>query len=295
MNRYDTLMQRIVKGERILIDGGTGTEVERRGVPQVDNAWNGGGALTHPEIVRQIHEDYIEQGAEIVISNTFATGRHILQDAGWGEHFDLLNRRSVELAIEARENQQRPEVLVAGGVSHWYWVNKPSLNELQVGVEEQAAIMAEAGVELIMLEMMIEIDRMLVLIEACQKTGLPVWPGLTCELDDQGVMRLEGGETLEDAIAALTDKNIPLINIMHTDVKYVDACLKIVQNSWSGPIGVYAHSGEYTGDQWIFDGVISPDDYTAAAEHWLQQGIQVIGGCCGIGVAHIASLQNLIK
>ncbi|MGB0385433.1 MAG: homocysteine S-methyltransferase family protein [Ardenticatenaceae bacterium] len=75
-------MQRIHHGERILIDGATGTEVERRGVPQLDNAWNGGGALTHPDIVRQIHEDYIGCGAQIVISNTFATARHVLRDAG---------------------------------------------------------------------------------------------------------------------------------------------------------------------------------------------------------------------
>jgi len=58
VNQYFALMQRVHNGCRILIDGATGTEIERRGVPMVDNAWNGGGALTHPEIVRQVHEDY---------------------------------------------------------------------------------------------------------------------------------------------------------------------------------------------------------------------------------------------
>ena len=57
MTRYEKLIERIQKGERVLIDGGTGTEVERRGVPQLENAWNGGGALSHPDIVRTIHED----------------------------------------------------------------------------------------------------------------------------------------------------------------------------------------------------------------------------------------------
>ena len=51
MNRYSSLMKRVQGGECILIDGATGTEVERRGVPQLENAWNGGGALSHPEIV----------------------------------------------------------------------------------------------------------------------------------------------------------------------------------------------------------------------------------------------------
>ena len=72
MDRYDRLMDRIANGERILIDGADGTEIERRGVPQLENAWNGGGASSHPVVLRRVHEDYIREGAEIVISNTFA-------------------------------------------------------------------------------------------------------------------------------------------------------------------------------------------------------------------------------
>nr|MCS5633698.1 homocysteine S-methyltransferase family protein [Candidatus Neomarinimicrobiota bacterium] len=76
MDRYSSLMKRVKDGECILIDGATGTEVERRGVPQLKNAWNGGAALSHPDIVRQVHQDYINLGAEIVISNTFSTNKH---------------------------------------------------------------------------------------------------------------------------------------------------------------------------------------------------------------------------
>ena len=69
MSRYSTLMNRIEAGEQVFIDGATGTEIERRGVPQLKNAWNGGGALSHPEILRGVHEDYIRAGADIVICN----------------------------------------------------------------------------------------------------------------------------------------------------------------------------------------------------------------------------------
>ena len=72
MSRYDELMARLDAGERILIDGGTGSEVDRRGVPPLDLAWNAGGALSHPDVLRQIHRDYLELGAQVVISNTFA-------------------------------------------------------------------------------------------------------------------------------------------------------------------------------------------------------------------------------
>ncbi len=114
-------MGRIANGERILIDGATGTEIEKRGVPQLENAWNGGGALSHPDVLRSVHEDYIREGAEIDIANTFATHRHALRDAGVEHQFETLNRRGVELAMEARERMQAPDVLVAGGISYWSW------------------------------------------------------------------------------------------------------------------------------------------------------------------------------
>ena len=78
MSRYDRMMRRIRSGDCILIDGATGTETQRRGVPQLENAWNGGGPLSHPDIVRQVHVDYLEAGAEIIISDSFATHRHAL-------------------------------------------------------------------------------------------------------------------------------------------------------------------------------------------------------------------------
>lgn len=60
---------------------------------------------------------------------------------------------------------------------------------------------------------------------------------------------------------------------------------------WSGPVGVYAHSGDFIDNQWVFDGVIAPDEYTATAVGWLARGVQVIGGCCGVGPEHIRALR----
>ncbi|MBN34750.1 MAG: homocysteine methyltransferase [Rhodospirillaceae bacterium] len=295
MSRYDNLVARMNAGECVLIDGATGTEVERRGVPQLDNAWNGGGALSHPEIVRQIHEDYIGHGAEIVISNTFATHRHALRDAGVDDRFEGYNRRGVELAIEAREAMNKPDVLVAGGMSYWSWIEKhPPLDALMADATEQAAIMADSGADLLMLEMMVNIDRMLVLLEAGQKTGLPVWVGLSSEPNADGAMCLLGGEPLADAVKALQARGVPLLNVMHTEVRDVDVCLDIVAEHWSGLVGVYAHTGDYHDGTWIFDGIISPGDYAAAAQGWRNRGINLIGGCCGIWPEHIGAIAEAI-
>ena len=308
MTRYEKLLDRMKNGAQIMIDGGTGTEVERRGVPQLENAWNGGGALSHPDIVRGIHEDYIGHGAEIVISNTFATSRNLLEDAGVPELFADYNRRGIELACEARAALRREDVLVAGGISHWSFSGRlPSLEELEDGAAAQARIMKRAGADLIMLEMMIEIPRMLAVLDGARTSGLPVWVGLSCAPDRDGNMCLQARDTdasgavygeatqpLVKAIAALDGKDVPLLSIMHTDVRDVDACLDILDAHWNGLVGVYAHSGAFLDGKWIFEGTISPQDFAAASRRWLARGIHMIGGCCGIRPDHIAALSAVV-
>ncbi len=295
MSRYDRFMGRLANGSQILIDGATGTEIERRGVPQLDNAWNGGGALSDPDILRRVHEDYIRAGAEIVISNTFATHRHALRDAGVEENFERLNRRGVEIAIEARDRMNAPEVLVGGGMSYWSWSgNWPEPEDLRSDAEQQASFLAQAGADLLMLEMMVDIERMLVTLDAAQSSGLPVWVGLSCALDKASDMALLRGGLLADALDALTEKNVPLVNIMHTEVEDIDACLDVVDKHWSGPVGVYAHSARWKGQVGIFDQTIPPETYANFARTWLDRGVQIIGGCCGLGVDHIKALKQIV-
>ena len=288
MNQYSKLIKRAQNGECILIDGATGTEVERRGVPQLDNAWNGGGALSHPEIVKQIHKDYIDLGAEIVISNTFATTKHALTDANQENNFEVLNRRGVELAVQAKEELKNDKVLVAGGISYWTWTgNKPSLEELKLSVTEQAQIMRDAGADFIMLEMMIDIEQMITTIEAAQSSGLPLWIGLTCEPNISNEMCLRDGDKLENVINVIKSYNPDVINIMHTEVEFVDRCLDILQSQWKGLIGVYAHSGKSVNGKWTFNNVISAQEYCEYSAKWKHQGASFIGGCCGVHTEHI--------
>lgn len=294
MNRYQKLLDRIASGEKILIDGATGTEIEHRGVPQLENAWNGGGALSHPDILRQVHADYIREGAEVVISNTFATSRHALRDAGEDDKFEIYNRRGIELACEAREQMGAQNVLVAGGISYWSWSgNHPSQDDLYQSICVQAKTMASAGADLFMLEMMVDIDKMLVSLDAAQSARLPAWAGLTCEPKD-GEMCLRNGDKLVDAISELKDKNVALINIMHSNVEYIDDCLDVLDKYWPGFVGVYAHSGEFENNHHLANSVMPAEEYARHVESWLQRNVQLVGGCCGFGVEHIAALRNIM-
>jgi S-methylmethionine-dependent homocysteine/selenocysteine methylase len=102
------------------------------------------------------------------------------------------------------------------------------------------------------------------------------------------------GPTLVEGIEAIKDKDVPLVFIMHTEVEDIEASLEVLQANWSGPIGVYAHSGKFVPPNWVFTDTISPEDYASAADRWLKRGVQVIGGCCGIGVEHIQLLRDVI-
>ncbi len=155
--------------------------------------------------------------------------------------------------------------------------------------------MADSGADLIMLEMMMDVERMLITLNAAQTSGLPVWVGFSCGVNKKGIVKLLQGPTLLEGIQAIKDKDVALVSIMHTEVEYVDACLDVLQANWSGPIGVYAHSGAFVPPNWIFNDTISPEAYAAAAKPWVQRGVQVIGGCCGIGVEHIDLLKELVK
>ena len=287
--RYQKLMAQIASGKPVLIDGATGTELERRKVPKIDYTWNAAGNLSDSQVVQQIHEDYIRCGAQIIIANTFATHRSALEDGGVGDQFEAFNRRAVEIACAAREALNANDVLVAAGLSHWTFTGKPpSVQLLGANAVEQAQIMADAGAELLLLEMMSNIERTRAVLDGALASGLPVWVGYSCKLNEDDKVVLLEGEPLAEAIGALEGLDVPLISIMHTDVEIVSQCLDVVDACWNGPVGVYAHSGKFYEDAGIdFDTVISAEGYCDYVEQWLARGVDMIGGCCGVGPDHM--------
>ena len=303
MNRYNSLITKARNGELILFDGATGTEAERRGVPQLKHAWNGGAALTHPEILREIHEDYIKLGAKIIITNTFANNLHTLEDSNHDKDFYKVNKIGLNIALNARKNMHKEdEVLVAGGISYWTWTGRyPTNNHLKKSIEEQSIIFFSGGADFIILEMMVDIEKTLITLNSAKKSGLPIWVGLSCKANSNGEICLLDGENLKDIVKILSNEKIDVINIMHTDMEYVLPALKDLKSHWKGLIGVYPHSGSYTelgyrsDTKWRFNSVISPDDFLKYTKVWIDFGVNFIGGCCGINCDHISKLSKIIK
>lgn len=294
-----TLDQRIENGEIIILDGGTGTELEKRGVPMDDAAWCAAALATHPDVVRGVHEDYIRAGAEVIITNTYPAAKHVLKEAGIGDRFRELNARAAELAKEARENVAEEPVYIAGSISTFParldHGHDPEEGEARANYTEQAEVLAEAGVDLIALELMRDIEGTKYALEAAATTGLPIWVGFSCKRSEDGTLVLwEERDTLAEALEELPLQNVSLVSIMHTLTEDTVPALREIQELWEGPVGAYPHSGEFVMPHWQFIDMISPEDFTQEAQRWIQQGAQLIGGCCGISPEHIRMLKETL-
>jgi homocysteine S-methyltransferase len=287
-------------GKVVLLDGATGTELERRGVPMDGKAWSATAVLSHPQVIREIHRDYIEAGANIITANTFSLARHMLVAAGIQDEFRHMNSEAVKLARSAREDCATEEVAIAGSMSPASFgprgrSDDSHIHDLAPGFAEQAEILAGSGVDLLLVEMIGDLEIGSLAVEAACATGLPVWLGFSCRRDQEGRLRLwNRRDSLADGVAAISRLGGSAAFVMHTDMTDATEAFSQLKQSWNlsaGPLGVYAHSGHFVMPNWQFTS-ISPDQYADEAKSWIEMGARIVGGCCGIGPPHIRRLKE---
>ncbi len=282
--------RRLKSGGTLVLDGGTGTELRRRGMNLGETTWSALASLTHYELLRAIHVDYIAAGADVITTNTFATTRFVLAAAGRGDDFTAVNTRAVAAAREAREASGR-DVAIAGSISclpprfdaHAY----PNEGAESGAYFELAETLAEAGVDLLLLEMMQETRHAPVACAAARAVGLPVWLGVSCRRGAANV--LVGFDFPLVPLATCLDTLLPLgaaaVNVMHSPVEDTGAALRAIAARWWGPFGAYPEIAE--------SGELAPTAFAAHAREWLAIGAQIVGGCCGTTPQHIRELAAL--
>ncbi|MGH6717945.1 MAG: homocysteine S-methyltransferase family protein, partial [Alphaproteobacteria bacterium] len=201
MSGYGDLDKRLAKGEVIILDGAVGTQLQKMGVPMSNTAWAATALHTHPFTVRRMHEEYVKAGCDVITVNTYSAAPFNLIPLGLGDVVRELNLRAVMLAMDARDRwaKDRP-VYIAGSVSnyglrmgieksptgHGYYAERIETSEDQAKahLRQQADILAEAGVDLMLAESTGGTTHRRWVLEACLATGLPVWGGFKVHLDE---------------------------------------------------------------------------------------------------------------
>jgi S-methylmethionine-dependent homocysteine/selenocysteine methylase len=316
MATYQDLQQRLDGGDVIILDGAVGTGLQNTGVPMHGIAWAAAALQTHPYTVRQLHETYVKAGVDVLTTNTYSSARHNLEPLGLGDLTAELNIRAVMLARDARDKLARDRpVYIGGAVSNYGLVTgaEPrrrvygtaqrrtaiTAEQTQANLREQAETLAAAGVDFMLAESTGGMEHRKWVVQACLATGLPTWIGIKCRVEgDDPTPRVgySSDVALDRGLDELVSLGGKVINVFHSNVRSTDAALPIVREKWAGPIGVYPEAGreDYVdpNPDPLDKSDLTPAEFLDLARKWVQDGVQIIGGCCGIGPEYIRPLRD---
>jgi S-methylmethionine-dependent homocysteine/selenocysteine methylase len=277
-----------------VLDGATGTELERRGVPSALPLWSAHALLVAPEILLEIHRDYARAGADLLTANSFRTQRRTLAHAGLGACAAELTTLAVRLAREGAAAARGRRVHVAGSVAPLEDCFRPDLvppaPELEREHAEHAENLARAGVDLALIETMNTTREAVAAWRAADRAGLPAIVCFTCD----AAGRLLSGERLEQAVATLRELGARALGVNCLPPRAVGPCLPVLRAAGL-PFAVQANLGaptDATGRRRT--DACTPGEYAAHAREWIRAGARLIGGCCGTTPAHIATLRTLV-
>jgi methionine synthase I (cobalamin-dependent) len=311
------LLARLRRGDRILLDGATGSELQRRGVnvskgASVDEglgAWSATAMADAPDVIRAIHDDYLRAGADLITCNSYNANRGILARVGLADKMEEFSRLAVEIARDARD-RLAPDAFVAGSIAPttrfpkgWDPERVAPAEELRREWRDQAAVLAEAGADLLLIESMSALFQLLPAVDAASGRGLPVFLGV--HATPAGTMT--NGETMPELVRSLDKEGyrVDAILLMCSSPEAISAALPNLRAAFPGPIGAYANIGykramrpaRFPESQYhVIDiGDNTPERYAEYGRGWLEMGAQIIGGCCGSTPDHIVALRPVVK
>ena len=278
-----------------LLDGAVGTEMERRGYRTRLPLWSALANREAPELVRRIHEEYVTAGAEVITANTFRTSVYTYQKAGLPAarvKEDLSLAMDIGLqAIKARNGS----AVLAASIASLEDCYRPDLTPpeatLKAFHEQQIELLKEAGYELILVETMHTLSEAECIASLCHQAGLKYF--LSFIPGTHG--KLLSGESLMTAIRQI-EAYYPsglLLNCrpFHT-LNHQLTYLK----SFKGQVGIYANGSGGPDEEfgWRFDSEHPEMEFLENSKLILQQGIQIIGGCCGTRPEDIRAISEYL-
>ena len=313
MTKREEFLNR-VKERVTLGDGAIGTYLVNLGVPVKSCLENAN--ITSPEIVRRLHKEYIEAGAEVIETNTFAANRLKLRKYGLENKVEEINRKGVQIAQEAVEEMQEKlyqEFMEASGeqIENVYFHSEDNFIAGSVGAlgegikpfgslkipeakdyfKEQIEVLVEEGVDLLIIETMPTLlEAKIALSVAREITDLPVISQLTYRMEDYPV------EKLVDSFKELGDIGADVVGLNCSLGPFeILKVVKKIRKYISLPFSVYPNAGYpvYTAERTFF--FSSPVYFREYAKKFVNLGVNMIGGCCGTTPKHIEEMGKEVK
>lgn len=265
-----------------VLDGPLGTELAARGVDTPLPGWSAHALETAPDTVRAIHRDYAAAGARVHTANTFRTQPRYFPDR-WEKLIDL----AVGLAREATEGL---ECRVAGSMAPLEDCYAPERSPAHPRPEHRALAtkLADAGVDLLLVETFPHVGEALIAVEEAVATGLPTWVSFTAGPDGDlltpGEVRAGARRAVAAGASAVLVNCLPVARVIDYLTAIRDAGV---------PFGAYANAGRAEDEQGFSAYPKDVEGYARAAASWLDAGAGIVGGCCGTGVDHVRALAGL--
>lgn len=262
----------------ILMDGATGTELLKRGMPAgaCTEQW----VLEHPQVLLEVQRSYVAAGSRILLAPTFGANRASLERRGITGQVGEYNRRLVELTRQAAGEG----VLVAGDLAPAGLALVPfgesSFEELVAVYTEQAAALEAAGVDLFVLETMTGMADARAAVLACRSVSdKPVWVTFTC--DDEG--RTPAGTDVLAGLIVMQGMGVAAFGLNCTNPQDTAEQLERLTPYASVPLIAKPSAG-------LPGACCTPEELAALAPRYAAAGARIFGGCCGTTEEHIAAL-----
>jgi methionine synthase / methylenetetrahydrofolate reductase(NADPH) len=276
----------------LLADGGMGTLMFSRGVPQ-------GGCLdelpaSRPDLVSAAHREYLEAGAELIETLSLGANRRRLALYGLEHEVGRLNRRAAQVAREAREVSGR-DAFVGGSVGPIAPPSRSATRPREQGaraiIREHIDGLLEGGADLIVLETFSDLDQLLLAVdEARLAADVPVIASLTFGED----LALADGTSPERAWAALTAAGVDVVgvNCGAGPSASMDALERMGSPAADGPFrSIMPNAGLPQRLEGRFVYSAGADYFASVTPRMLEAGARIVGGCCGTTPAHVAAMQ----
>ncbi len=288
----DGFLARVRSGPVICGDGAWGSMLIERGLPpgRPPETWT----VERPDVLREIAEEYLASGAEILTTNTFGASPLRLAVHGLADRADELNTGAVELALQVANGR----AWIGASVGPTGRLLKPLGDvdpaDVSASFERQIAALARAGAGVICIETMTDLDEATLAVRAAKAVApqLPVVATMTFEVSPRGVFTIMG-VSAERAARALADAGADLVgaNCGH-GVQEMQVVARALATHARTPIAIRPNAGlpERRAGRLVY--TEDPATFASVARHLLLPRVALLGGCCGTTPAHIRLLAR---